>query len=63
MIKQWVAEIRGALYRFRVFESGDPKWLVFTALDPLGCDWGLHVPVRKDRLTRAAKRALRGGMA
>lgn len=56
MVKKFVCEIPGPFCKFRVFESGVQGWLLFAALDGNGCDHGLHIPVKKTRLSTRAKR-------
>ena len=54
-VKKFVCEIPGPFCQFRVFESGRPGWLLFVALDK-GIDYGLHIPVKKTRLSKRARR-------
>lgn len=61
MIKQFVGELKGRFCRFRVFETGNPKYYLFCALDPHGCDHGLHIPIKKTDLKYEVRRALKGG--
>lgn len=61
-VKQYVAEIanrRGQ--RFRVFETGDPKFYLFDPLTPDGCSGCVQFPVRKTDLRREIRSVLRNG--
>ena len=59
--KQYVAKVDGAFCSFRVFETGDAKFYLFSQLDANDCDTGLQFPVRKTDLRDDVRRALRHG--
>jgi hypothetical protein len=61
-VKQYVAVIRNALGRFRVFETGSGAHYLFVAIDANGCDHGVHVPVRKKDLRADVRRMLAHGV-
>ncbi|MGH9968106.1 MAG: hypothetical protein ACREBG_09780 [Pyrinomonadaceae bacterium] len=61
-VKQHVAVVqnsRGA--RFRVFETGNPKFYLFSTIAPDGTEGGLQFPVRKTDLRDDIRRMLRYG--
>lgn len=60
-VKQYVAVVRGRFGRFMVFETGDPKFWLFSQLDPSGTATGLQVPVRKSDVQPEVRRMLRSG--
>lgn len=61
-VKQYVAEIRLKTSWFRVFRTGDPKYYLFSQVNPkTRCDTGLHFPVARKRLRRDVASGLRHG--
>ena len=60
-VKQYVAVVQGNWGKFMVFETGNPKFYLFSALDKLGCQTGLQFPVLKANLINLLKKALRHG--
>ena len=62
-VTKFICEIPGELYRFRVFETGNAQFYLFCALDPHGCDFGLHIPVKKSRLKKWVRRWIRANYA
>lgn len=62
-IKQYVAVVRnGRGIRFMVFETGDPKYYMFSQLiGETSVSSGLMFPVLKKRLRDDIRRALRHG--
>lgn len=60
-VTKFVAEVDGALSRFRVFETGEPGWYLFDQLDRGGCSTGLQFPVRGADLRDDVRRALHHG--
>jgi len=55
-----VVEINGR--RFRVMESGDPKYFLFDLLYPgTSCSCGIQFPVLKSRLSKEMRSALNHG--
>ena len=60
-VKQYVAVVKGAFARFRVFETGDSKFYLFSMIDDNDCDTGLQWPVRKKDLRDDVRRALAHG--
>ena len=61
-VKQYVAIVQGKWGKFMVFETGNPKFYLFSALDKLGCQTGLQFPVLKARLIYPIRKALRHGV-
>lgn len=61
MVKQYVTKIQGGRGIFRVFETGDPKWYLFSMVDQYDCDTGIHIPILKTDLRRDVRHALRHG--
>lgn len=60
-VKQYVAVVQGRWSKLMVFETADPKFYLFSALDPNGCQTGLQWPVRKSELRREVRSALAHG--
>ena len=60
-VKQYVAEIQGERARFRVFESGDPKYYLFDMITEDGISTCFQVPVPKNQLKPHIRSALRNG--
>lgn len=54
--KQYVGEVQSRFARFRVFTTGDPKFLLFCPLDSNGCEGGLQFPVKRSDLKRGVLR-------
>lgn len=63
MVKQYVTVVRNRRgQRFRVFETGDPKFYLFDPLDAWDCSGGIQFPVRKTELRADIRQALRHGV-
>lgn len=62
MVKQYVAEVAGRFCKFRVFETGDPRFYLFDPIDPYGCSTCNQFPVRKTDLKPSIRRLLRHGV-
>jgi len=62
-VKQYVAVLRSPTtgVRFRVFQTGDPKFYLFDTLDEFGCSTTLQFPVLKKDLLPQYRRALSHG--
>jgi hypothetical protein len=61
-VKQYVAVIKNSRgRRFRVFETGDPKFYLFSTIAPDGTEGGLQFPVLKKNLRPDIRRALARG--
>lgn len=60
-VKQYVAVVASQWCRWMVFETGNPRYYLFSQLDPAGCATGLQVPVRKADLQADVRRALAHG--
>lgn len=61
-VKQHVAVVvnsRGS--RFRVFETGNPRYYLFSTVSPNGVEGGLQFPVLKADLRDDIRRMLRHG--
>ena len=52
MVKQWIGEVQGPYCKFRVFTTGNPKFVLFCPLDRYGCEGGLQFPVKRTDLRR-----------
>ena len=52
MVKQWIGEVSGRYGRFRVFTTGDPRYVLFCALTPEGYEGGVQFPVKRADLKR-----------
>jgi len=61
MVKQFVATLRGRFCDFTVFETGDPRYYLFSVTKD-GVQTGLQIPVRKSDLRDDVRRALRAGL-
>jgi hypothetical protein len=62
MVKQYVAVVKSRTgQRFRVFETGDPKFYLFDPLDKDDCSGCIQFPVRKADLRPDIRRALSHG--
>ena len=60
--KQHVAVVKNSRgNRFRVFETGDPKFYLFSTIAPDGTEGGLQFPVRKTDLRDDIRKMLRYG--
>ncbi len=61
-VKQFVAVVQNNRGRkFMVFETGDPKFYLFSAITDQGIATGLQFPVQKSRLQDDIRSALRNG--
>jgi len=61
-VKQYVAVVQNSRgSRFRVFETGDPKFYLLSAIAPDGAEGGLQFSVLKADLRDDVRRALRRG--
>ena len=60
MTQQYIGEIAGKRGRFRVYHSGDPKYLIFCPLDPCGCESDVRFPILKRELKKEIKQRLFG---
>lgn len=62
MTKQYVAVVQnGHGSRFRVFETGNPKFYLFSTIAPDGTEGGLQFPVLKADLRDNIRKMLRHG--
>jgi hypothetical protein len=62
MVKQYVAVVKGKFgARWRVFQTGDPKYYLFSSIAPDGTEGGLQFPVLKKDLKKEIKSALAHG--
>jgi hypothetical protein len=62
MVKQYVAVVKSRMgQRFRVFETGDPKYYLFDPLDANDCSGCIQFPVLKANLRADIRRMLRHG--
>jgi len=61
MVKQYVAVVQGTWSKLMVFETGNPRYYLFSQLDPDGCQTGLQWPVLKADLKPDIRRALAHG--
>lgn len=63
MVKQYVAVVRSSTgTRFRVFETGNPKFYLFDPLDEHDCSLCMQFPVLKKELRPDIRRALAHGV-
>jgi len=62
-VKQYVGVVRGRRGTFRVFETGDAKFYLFSQIDENDCDIGRMFPVRKSELRDDVKWALAHGLS
>ena len=62
-VKQYVGRVEGSLCSFRVFETGDARFWLFSQVDDRDCDTGLQFPVRKSDLIPEVGYALRRGVS
>ena len=63
MVKRYICEIPGPHCRFRVYETGNPKFYLFCVIDVYGCDHGLHYPIQKSNLAGWATKWIRANYA
>jgi hypothetical protein len=62
-VKQYVAVVRNSRgSRFRVFETGNPKFYLFSTIAPDGREGDLQFPVLKANLRDDIRSALRHGI-
>ena len=66
MVKQWIGEVHsltpwGAPADFRVFATGDDRWVLFDPLDRDGASLCQQFPVRRADLRQPLRSALRRG--
>lgn len=62
-VKQYVGRVRGRFGTFRVFETGDARYYLFSQVDEFDCDIGRMFPVRKAELRDEVKWALARGIS
>jgi hypothetical protein len=62
MTKRYVAVVQNSFgEKFMVFETGDPRFYLFSTVSKDGCQGGIQFPVRKSDLRDDIRLMLRNG--